>query len=87
VQPPVRVEGSGDDVVIVRPGNVRWAHMVGNPTARPFQITAYFDDTRVEVLSDTAAPMDKVTPVSGRLVALVVMAVGPWSIDLYDNAP
>ena len=86
VYSPGAFEGNGDDVVIIQSGAPERARITGNTAAVPFRVTAFMDDSGIDVLVDTTKPTDVNLPVRSNLVVIVVNAVGNWRIELSEAA-
>lgn len=84
VHSPGAFEGNGDDVVIIQSGAPERARITGNVAAAPFRVTAFMDDSGIDVLVDTTKPTDVDLPIRSNLVVIVVQAVGKWRIELSE---
>lgn len=75
----VLFSGIGDEVMIVRGGDVRQAEITGNPDSRHFAIQGY-SPTGTQLVVNTTDPYAGTVRLDKGTLVLVITAVGEWTI-------
>lgn len=78
---PGKIEGTGDDVILLRGGKSDIAHIIGNPASRFFTIQRWDDDKR-SLLVNTADIYDGQVTLTSNTSLLEISAIGEWSIEI-----
>ena len=77
---PGRIEGVGDDVVILTDGTPDIATITGNAAASHFAVIGY--GTTADLLVNTTEPYEGTVILDPDTAVLEITGVGPWSIEV-----
>jgi hypothetical protein len=83
VEVPGKIEGSGDDVVVLTGSRSVKANIKGNDEGRFFGVIGY--GSAMDLLVNTTDPYDGTVMVDKGTAVLVIQAIGTWSIELFSQ--
>lgn len=78
---PGKIEGNGDDVIVLRGGKPDIANITGNAASRFFAILGWDENGR-DLLVNTTDVYDGQVLMSGSTFLLEITAEGKWTIDV-----